>query len=89
MGKAVPSSGGGAKAFNGTKKPPSGAATRKIPIYPETTGDSEARRLLSADMGTNRVAPPKNANTPSSSASARQVSGRKHSGGARITGGTP
>lgn len=87
-GKSVPSS-GGPKAFNGTKNPPSGTATRKITNTPETTGDAEARRMLRADVQTNRVAPPKTVAQPSStSGTARQVTGRKHAGGARLSGGS-
>jgi hypothetical protein len=89
---AVPSSSGGgkAKAFNGTKTPPSGPALRPIPVYPDTTGDREARVTLRRDTATNRVAPSKTVNSPSSSnATSRQVAGTKTSGGARITGGNP
>jgi hypothetical protein len=78
------------KAFNGTKNPPSGTALRPIPVYPDTTGDAEARRILRDDTKTTRTAPSKNVNTPSSSSGvAKQVTGTKHSGGARLTGGTP
>lgn len=89
---AVPSSSGGrkAKAFNGTKTPPSGPALRPIPVYPDTTGDREARVTLSRDVATTRRAPSKNVNSPgSSNATSSQVAGRKTSGGARITGGNP
>lgn len=89
--KSTPTSSGGSKAsaFNGTKTPPSGSATRKIPIYPDTTGDAEARRTLRADVSTNRVAPPKTVRTPSSTSTVgRQVTGRKAAGGTRLSGGS-
>lgn len=79
-----------AKAFNGTKNPPSGTALRPIPIYPDTTGDAEARRILRDDTQSVRRAPAKNQNSPTTSNStSRQVTGTKTSGGARITGGNP
>jgi hypothetical protein len=91
VAKNVPSSSGGSrpKPFNGTKTPPSGAQLRPIAIYPDTTGDKEARVTLRDDVRTNRVAPAKNVNSPTSSSAAKQVAGTKTGGGARITGGNP
>lgn len=75
-----------AKAFNGTKNPPSGTATRPIAIYPDTTGDAEARRMLRVDVDTVRVAPSKSRFQPSTGGG---TTGRQVSGGARISGGNP
>ena len=62
-------------------------AFNPIVTNPENSGDTEAKRLLRAHVGTGVKTTPARTSPGSASTKARQVTGTKQSGGGSITGG--